>query len=477
MNDVCKTAICPTGMVCSEKLQHCVCDIENDYEWQGDFELIATIFDFSRYNEDFENGEPDPVGLASQLGDDDNPVFISENANRFSTWYTETEDVNMKTEIVMDLDWQDSEYTLGTLEFFPIDNQLFGNEGYEHNYHFTTKTTWEVDYSGGEFIYLRYDDGILLYLNRWLIVNEPGLHFNGSTYLELDSVAGDAGMVPGNSYDLHIFHMERHLSESQFLIRTNLLIHPPTCPNVCDTDDQCVHGLCHPIRRTCVCQNGWAGDYCSQELCWNVDCGEYGECSPYDGLCYCDNGWAGDQCNLRTCNYHGEIDSIQDCICDNNYEGDGCDLCVSPVNANKMYLCKNNGNGKNHDYKRQEYNTDDVETLLNNSNYIVPGTDGINCGCGKDNKNWDPCAVTRYYEPVHDWCDNIYNTNTHGSKNARHIQARDTLTGSFSDKEAVSDKLFLLRRQKVIIDEVVNTSSQLLVPQLMFMAILAMLMV
>ena len=57
-------------MKCIDNLQHCVCDNNNDYSSQSSIMLPATIFDFKKSNVDFENGEPDPVTVATELGSD-----------------------------------------------------------------------------------------------------------------------------------------------------------------------------------------------------------------------------------------------------------------------------------------------------------------------------------------------------------------------------------------------------------------------
>ena len=314
----CDGRLCPDGMTCSEKLQHCVCQNIRDYTGESIIDLPATVFDFKASNQDFENGEPDWVEVANILALDDNPWFVNSDP-RFASWYKHMDGINMNTTVTLQLIRQDDgSYHYDGMEYFPIDNQLFGNEGFEHNYHFTTKTSWSFDYMGGEFMKLVIDDGILVYINRKLVINEPGLNYLLEINLDLDEIAAELGLAQGYTYPIHFFHMERHKWHSQMDIKTNMILHPQTCQGICKDDPDCGNGICHPFERQCKCQRGWSGDYCDQSVCTNSNCGENGLCSPYDGKCYCNEGWAGDFCNIRTCRYRGDFVTDSSWTCDPN---------------------------------------------------------------------------------------------------------------------------------------------------------------
>ena len=387
IKDVCLDSTCPSGMICSTSLQSCICDDYIEYNQYDRINLTATVIDFHNIpTEDFEAPHPPTILLESILGSDDLPIFV--NQSRFGYFFTPTEGVNMVSNITLHLDKSpEGIYTLNYLDYFPIDNMLYGNEGYQHNYFFTTRTFWMIDYKGGEYAYLRYDDGMLLYLNGHLIVNEPDLHYNSSTRLLIDDIAGDAGMVPGNTYKLHIFHMERHTSMSMFYIETDLLIHPPTCPQTCQNDEDCINGICHNFEKVCHCQTGWAGAYCDQELCWNVDCGDHGTCNPYNGTCACKEGWSGSKCQFRICNYHGQNNNNNGkdkdkCVCDQYYTGDECEKCVEGDSNGNKYICDND------DGKIKLIREDWYETYLSQHNCFRPGTNGNDCRCKKNGRNY-----------------------------------------------------------------------------------------
>ncbi len=111
-------------------------------------QLKATIRDFKLGHPDFETYCCGVVpGLVkADLGADKKPVFnqvgnpkMLTDAPTFNQWYNNTKDVNQSTQIVLDLqEIQPGVYSYQNNSFFPIDNQLFGNEGNGHNFHFTT---------------------------------------------------------------------------------------------------------------------------------------------------------------------------------------------------------------------------------------------------------------------------------------------------------------------------------------------------
>ena len=111
-------------------------------------QLKATIRDFKLGHPDFESYCCGVVqGLVKpDLGVDKKPVFnqvgnpkMLTDAPTFNQWYNTTNGVNQPTQIVLDLqEIQPGVYSYQNNSFFPIDNQLFGNEGNNHNFHFTT---------------------------------------------------------------------------------------------------------------------------------------------------------------------------------------------------------------------------------------------------------------------------------------------------------------------------------------------------
>lgn len=109
-------------------------------------QLKATIRDFKLPHPDFETYCCGVVqGLVKpDLGANKKPVFnmaggMLTDAATFDQWYNNVADVNQATQITLELaEIMPGVYSYQNNDFFPIDNQLFGNQGNNHNFHFTT---------------------------------------------------------------------------------------------------------------------------------------------------------------------------------------------------------------------------------------------------------------------------------------------------------------------------------------------------
>lgn len=212
--------------------------------------LKSTIRDFSDVNTaavvkhpDFElplSGNFYDNGIVeTTLGPDDKPVYgphqttaTTTGKANFDQWYRDTPGVNVSAPLELQLTRSPTDpelFVYSNPEFFPIDNQLLGNGGRNHNFHFTLETSFRFHYIGGEVFRFRGDDDLWVFINRQLVIDLGGIHGSRMGEVELDQVAAKIGLVKGQEFPLHLFFAERHTSQSNFFIETSIA-DPGTCP-------------------------------------------------------------------------------------------------------------------------------------------------------------------------------------------------------------------------------------------------------
>lgn len=189
--------------------------------------LFGTIRDFSFEHPNFESAD---VGVETgivlpDLGLDGTPEFNElttalsvTNATDFFDWYHDT-DASLSDEFAITLEeTSPGVFTYAESEFFPIDDELRGNEGNPHNYHFTAQVSMPFVYEAGQYFNVAADDDLWLFIDGVLAIDLGGTHPVAAGSVDLDTL----GLTAGETYVIDLFYAERHTTEAQLHLETNV---------------------------------------------------------------------------------------------------------------------------------------------------------------------------------------------------------------------------------------------------------------
>ena len=201
--------------------------------------ITGTIRDFNDSHPDFQGPccSADPGIVETTLGPDGLPVYAGQAGNpmttgqaNFDQWYRDVAGVNLSAPLSITLDntitSDPNVYTYVNNAFFPIDNQLLGNQGRSHNYHFTYQINSSFTYTGGETFTFRGDDDLWVFIDGQLVIDLGGVKPATTGSVDLDTL----GLTVGNNYSFDLFFAERHTTQSTFRIDTSIRLQEVPAP-------------------------------------------------------------------------------------------------------------------------------------------------------------------------------------------------------------------------------------------------------
>lgn len=161
-----------------------------------------------------------------------NIVAGASTAANFAKWYVDTPGFNLsKPTSLLLTEGPAGTYTYSNNAFFPIDGQLYGDQGRSHNYHFTMQLEGQLAFSDpalgpNKSFTFTGDDDLWVFVDGKLVLDLGGVHGAATKSFTAQDLK-NLGLVAGTPYDLDIFFAERHTSQSNFAITTTLDITPP----------------------------------------------------------------------------------------------------------------------------------------------------------------------------------------------------------------------------------------------------------
>ncbi|MHC5113978.1 MAG: fibro-slime domain-containing protein [Planctomycetota bacterium] len=203
--------------------------------------LRGVVRDFYGGHPDFRGAETAERGhqaglLAATLGPDGEPVLAGAgragitDARRFGGWFRDELGMNASMPLTLVLEatpngrfvFDDTTTRRYARRggFFPVDDELLGNEGADHNHHFTFRVdaTFTYDPAAGQFLAYRGNGELWIYVDGRLVIDHGGVHDGREGRVDFDDLA----LEPARVYDVDVLLAHRVATTPRLRLETNV---------------------------------------------------------------------------------------------------------------------------------------------------------------------------------------------------------------------------------------------------------------
>lgn len=235
--------------------------------------------------------------------------------------------------------------------FYPINNQGFGNYYNNRNYHFAMELHTKFTYKGDEIFEFRGDDDLWVYINNRKVIDLGGIHTQLEASVQLNQT--NIGLIVNKTYDFDLFFAERHTVDSNFKMFTSIELRCPyydhcgacqgdgqSCCNFCNDNSVCTTEKCAVLNKTCIYTPVTCpGDY--NDRCHIPKCNAVTGCYIEDVICDDGNACTTDVCNPASgCSYLPvTCNDGSSCTDDSCNKSSGCVYTPIPVNKCTLEAC------------------------------------------------------------------------------------------------------------------------------------------
>ncbi|MEZ6242021.1 MAG: fibro-slime domain-containing protein [Phycisphaerales bacterium] len=156
--------------------------------------------------------------IPAQLGQTDSAGIESEAS--FSKWFRGVLGVNSSISHTLDLvEDAQGEHVFSTPDFTPIDGELYGNDGADHNRGFTMEiaASFSTEHCSGDFLQITGDLDAWVFVDGQLALDLGGARDGASQRLDIDRL----DLSEGDEHEIKIFLAQRRDSAA-FELRTNM---------------------------------------------------------------------------------------------------------------------------------------------------------------------------------------------------------------------------------------------------------------